>query len=707
MHDENPTPNDLAGRAATAAFFGAPLSGSYATLGILTQVEELRLDVDGNYPQMTASGTVPVSATQNVHWIAELTSPSPNKFTGGIWYKDPAVSGFAYTEVTVEATSSIVPALRWAKVTFSGPGLSPRKRIFKFKSPYFHKVELEFDSETAILAETALNTCEHPNRPATIACENLKIEEVFRRTGFDVRTSSAASVVPTPGAGADTVWSNNEMHDAMQVYWSRFANVAQWSLWTFFARQHEFGSGLGGIMFDDIGPNHRQGTSLFYDSFISEEPVGDPNPAAFARRMRFWTAVHEMGHSFNLAHSWQKSLGAPYGSPWLPLVDEPEARSFMNYPYAVVGSTTAFFDTFEYRFSDGELLFMRHAPERFVQMGNEAWFSNHGFEDARLHPEPKLKLEVRFNRARPAFEFMEPVVAELKLSNISSEPQMVDENMLTTLDRITILMKRERGATRRYEPYVHMCIQPKARALAPGEALYDSVFLSAGVNGLDLAEPGYYVIQAALHTDAGNILSEPVRLRVAPPVSREEEYLAQDFNSDTVGRLLAFDGSRVLTSAVDTLREVAAQLGERRVAVHARVALAMPLAKKANVLSLPATISTAITSAAQAGGKFMTVSAKPDEAMETIAPAITAKPAQAAETLGHVDYKYYTDYMSASLAKAGDERKAGDLQEQLYETLAARKVKPSVLQEVKERAASYGPDGKARKAAAGSSKSRN
>ena len=46
--------------------------------------------------------------------------------------------------------------------------------------------------------------------------------------------------------------------------------------------------------------------------------VYHPSAVAFVQRMKFWTACHEIGHTFNLAHSWQKSLGAPYGSPWVP-----------------------------------------------------------------------------------------------------------------------------------------------------------------------------------------------------------------------------------------------------------------------------------------------------------------------------------------------------------------------------------------------------
>ena len=74
------------------------------------------------------------------------------------------------------------------------------------------------------------------------------------------------------------------------------------------AARHDQGRSLGGVMFDDIGPNHRQGTAIFTDTFIQDAPPGDPNAAAWRNRMQFWTAVHEMGHAFNLAHAWQKAL---------------------------------------------------------------------------------------------------------------------------------------------------------------------------------------------------------------------------------------------------------------------------------------------------------------------------------------------------------------------------------------------------------------
>ena len=81
------------------------------------------------------------------------------------------------------------------------------------------------------------------------------------------------------------------MHDAMQVFWSHFSATAQWAMWVFFASLHEQGTSLGGIMFDDVGPNHRQGTAIFNDAFISVPPAGDPNPVAWVQRMIFWTRL--------------------------------------------------------------------------------------------------------------------------------------------------------------------------------------------------------------------------------------------------------------------------------------------------------------------------------------------------------------------------------------------------------------------------------
>lgn len=647
--------------------------------------QELRLDVDGRYPLMRASGTFFFSIASRTHWIANLTNTSLNSWTGEIWYKDGDTASFPYTNVNIEVQRSQFPDQRSAAVTFSVAGASNHTFAYKYKSPYFHEVEFEFDFEEGITPLTAIETHAHPNRPATLLQETLSIETVYQRTGFAVTKSGGDTPIGLP-PGLDARWSDNEMHDAMQIHWSRFANRPQWSMWVLFASIHELGQGLGGVMFDDIGPNHRQGTALFYNSFISQSPTGDPAPNAWVNRMRFWTAVHEMGHAFNLAHSWQKQHPLSWGTPWIPLTNEPEALSFMNYPYHYPrgeqqgdgrAQELQFFSKFEFRFSEAELLFMRHAPFRFVQHGNANWFDNHAFEQLNLSPEPSLKLELRVNRQQAVFEFLEPVVLELKLTNISSQPMLISDKLLSELDHMIVIIKKDGQPARQFSPYAQYCWKTQLRVLMPGESTYESLFASVGKGGWQIAEPGYYTIQVALHQEdtEEDLVSNPLRLRIAPPRSYDEEFLAQDFFSEDVGRILTFDGSQVLANGNDTLREVSAKLSDRAVAFHAEVALASVMAKEYKILDLDDPNHP----------KIKVISPKVEEARKEFAAALTDQPKMAAKSLGHIDYKYYVDRFSDWLQKQGDVQGAVDVQDKLLETLSARGVANRVLQAIKKR----------------------
>ncbi len=421
--------------------------------------EVIRLDVDGRYPQMTVSGYD--------HRRARLADPLGSAAAADRAEPIPGidlVQGRRRHVVPVhdrgrDRDAELFPAERRVRIVFSGGGAAKRTVEYSFTSGYFRTVNFEFDVQTGEVLDTAIDTCAHPIRPAGLACESLSIQTVYRRVGCQVTTSPPSIVGAAPGG----TWSDMEMHDAMQVHWSRFANTAQWAMWVFFAALHESGTGLGGIMYDDLGPNHRQGTALFLDSFIANPPSRDPNPDAWRDRMRFWTAVHEMGHAFNLAHSWQKA-GA---SGWVPLANEPEARSFMNYPYNVAGGQNAFWSDFPFRFSDPELLFIRHAPERFVQMGNADWFDHHGFEEARIEEGTGFALELRVNREQARYEFMEPVWIELKLTNVAEQPQLVDANTLDA-DSLTIVLKKDRAAARQLVPFRQKCVEPEIDGAAAG-----------------------------------------------------------------------------------------------------------------------------------------------------------------------------------------------------------------------------------------------
>lgn len=658
--------------------------------------ETLRVDVDGSYPQMQVSSTSTHLLRQRT-WIAAVERRRPRtgrwEYEGPIWYTDGYPAGtFPYTSVLVAVDPpSLFGSTGSARVRLTGPGGVTSTATYAFSSRSFHPVDLEHDVTEDAEPVMEIGTHDHPVRPAALRGERLSISTVFRRAGFAVTESAGSGSVPLTGTGVDGVWSDAEMHDAMQSYWSRFADAPQWALWTFWARLSDRGTRLGGIMFDDIGPNHRQGTAVFTGSFIRDVPPGDPAPDAWDRRMRFWTAVHEMGHAFNLAHSWQKDLPG-FGSSWVPLANAPEERSFMNYPYNVAGGQAAFFADFPFRFSDDELTFLRHAPARFVQQGDADWFDHHALEESLAAlPPAEYRLQVRANRVTPVFEFLEPVVLELKLTSTGTEPKIVHADVLDPQHAVTVV-QREGAAPRQWVPYARTCTRAESTVLMPGASTYAALPVFAGRNGWDVSEPGTYRVTVVVEVDGRPVRSEPFSLRVLPPRTFEEQRLAGDLLTDRVGRALAFGGTGVDTVATDVLHETVETVPGSRAAIHAAAALARPLARAHKVLVIP-DAGAPLTSVAAAGGSVTTRAADVDAALAVATRTVGTD--EAAETLGHIGARRYADGLSDDLAAAGATQEAASLERRLHHVLAGRGVLPAVLEaiEAKADALAAGGDG--------------
>lgn len=626
-----------------------------ASIPILIRNEELRVDVDGRYPQMTASGKITNGWRQSSNWIARLRPYGRNRWLGWIWYKYPTSAAFPYTRVYIKAEPSFYSHQRKVTAIFFGGGAPKRVREYKYSSAYFHPVEFEFDYERGTSPNLSVDTHAHPNRPASMPrTANLYPELTYRRAGFRATRSRGTNAISSVNSGQNLTWSDGEMHDVMQAYWSRFDNRPQWALWTFWARQHDRGHGLGGIMFDDIGPNHRQGTSVFEESFISEPPAaGDPAPAAFVDRMQYWTLIHEMGHAFNLAHSWQKHLG----TPWIPLVSNPEDRSFMNYPYYVNGGEPAFFSDFDYRFTDQELLFLRHAPGQFVQQGNADWFDNHGFEtpeeEQQTGKEGGLVLEIGLNRSEPRFEFLEPVMLEVQIRNTSKEFKSIPAGLIKDADHVTVIIKKDGNPARQWHPYARYLEAAKVINLAPGDTHLDDLFISAGLNGWDLAEPGIYDIQVRIEVADEVLVSDRLRVLVEVPKSREEEIVAQDIFTEEAGRVMKFDGSQVLKTGIKAWEDLVARLPASKAANHALLTLALPKTRDYRCLDIKTAAEALYLDANVA---FRTVKADAPEAEEMLTAALTQNPQGAADTLGYQDYVAYCDTCAKWREAEGDEK---------------------------------------------------
>ncbi len=106
---------------------------------------ELRLDVDGRYPLLKASGTFN-SMTQSLHWIADLRESGPLSWDGTITYKNPGDVNLPFSAVAITSCGFTDSEDRKVILRLSGEGNYISIKEFVYASSYFHTVDFEFDS---------------------------------------------------------------------------------------------------------------------------------------------------------------------------------------------------------------------------------------------------------------------------------------------------------------------------------------------------------------------------------------------------------------------------------------------------------------------------------------------------------------------------------------------------------------------------------
>ena len=106
---------------------------------------------------------------------------------------------------------------------------------------------------------------------------------------------------------------------------------------------------------------------------------------------------------------------------------------------------------------------MRHAPERFVQMGNADWAVDHGFEQPNISTHPSFNLELRVNRKSSIFQWLEPTVIEIKLTNTSNQPQSINKHILSDLYGMTVMVKKMENKDGDYYLMLNICGTKRTR----------------------------------------------------------------------------------------------------------------------------------------------------------------------------------------------------------------------------------------------------
>ncbi|MGH2946830.1 MAG: hypothetical protein ACRDPC_11315 [Solirubrobacteraceae bacterium] len=555
---------------------------------------ELRVDVDGRRPQQRLSGDLyfhfhfcgPITLYGRSFVVENLTidhEPHEISISGPVvYYQDPANTADSI-RVEIPRASLFAPApaacVHWLALgkivaTYACPKISE----------YFRTATLEVDRFQGTVFPPGIDPDIDPS-PSGLP-SSVSVRTVFQRSGIDLTVHHDDLLNDPESADPGDNWSEAELHDLMEARFDRFANTLHWNTYGVIVPRFgdpNYNSGYYGTMFDwggwQVGDTYfRQGCALAEEATRGRE-VGTLYDSSDKKdRLLLETFIHEVGHSFNLPHAWQRGTNADSAS-----------ESFMNYPWGYTGGSggeTEFWSNFRWEFDDVELVWMRHADRRDVIFGGRDWIGNNlsaysRAEIERSHAPLELTVE-----SSEVFDFGVPVTLQLGLGlvNASASPVSVVDQLQPEDGLTRVFIERPNGDIVEFVPPVlrHKA-PPELKELGPGEAAYESIQLSYGAKGHQFADPGEYLIRILVPCfPFGYMVARAHRIRIAAPGSRASENRAHLLNGYPAAKFMYFGGSRRYPEVVGRLEEAVDRYAETDpIAVrHIQYALGRDAARK-------------------------------------------------------------------------------------------------------------------------------
>ncbi|MFC5825462.1 hypothetical protein [Nonomuraea insulae] len=511
----------------------------------------LRVDVDGPRPTGRISGDLFTVAGATTSYVGSFVVGTPAVDGERIQGRGDFTAGTAVRDVSVTITGGTGTA-----------AVAGRTYQVSFVSPFFRSVLLEQDSVVGSVPFVSYRTGTLPG-PTGSPARELTVPAAYAEAGVELRLTEPG-VVPVDGSGADLAWDDAELHHAMTRHFSVFGDAPAWRVWLLVASKHV--GGYRGIMFDYDDAHQRQGSAVFYDAIKGTTPE--------AQRGQLRTYVHELGHAFNLLHSWQKNLGTP-PQPLGPNGGFGDL-SWMNYVQNYrPGGEPGYWAAFPFQFTDAELVHIRHGFYRDVAMGANAF--GRGAAEIAPFEQPVedrsgLRLELR---AKESFEFGEPVIVELKLS-YTGEPRVTHGHLHPDTEFTQVSITQPGGRTVLYRPMMRHCVDtsPQIRLDEGNPAMYRSAFIGHGRDGHYFQLPGEYHVRAQyIAADGSRIVSPACLVKVRLPITRDDHEVAELMLGEDQGKLFSLLGSDSpeLRSGNLALDEVISRYGGHPLAVYARL----------------------------------------------------------------------------------------------------------------------------------------
>ncbi|HWO58976.1 MAG TPA: hypothetical protein VNO31_02885 [Umezawaea sp.] len=551
-------------------------SGRYRSPALGFQLE-LRVDIDGRRPLRKLSGdyysvsgaTTTYFGSWTVDAVTITSTPTLVTIVGTA--RTTWTTTYTVARVTIPRVTIFQPApaatIRWATPTGT-PGAT---YACAWESGAFRTVELEQDCEAGVTAFASYNT---GSLPSGGPARTLSTAGAYAEAGVQMVDTGAANVITT---SSSHIWTNASLHNAMVTHFSRYQESPQFKVWLLHAMRHELGVGLRGIMFDQQGLQ-RQGCASFYQAISAGTPAN--------LREQLYVNTHELGHCFNLFHSFHKTFMTP------PLPNRPGSLSWMNYPqnYApgggVPGGATAFWAAFPFQFDDLELAHVRHGFRNNVIMGGNpfgtgaAMRADDGFGDPIIDTSG-LELRIAVTPDRPVLGT--PVVLEIKLLVERTQQVHQREQLHPKYRFVQVAISRPRGDVVVHQPPVSHCAVPDLVLAGHGEAQPISAYIGYDASvGQVFEDPGTYRIRASyVAPDGSVIVSNVTSVRIAAPRTEQSERVADLLLTDQAGMALTLLGSdsKYLAEGTRALETVASDYGDHPAALYAKLALGINAAR--------------------------------------------------------------------------------------------------------------------------------
>lgn len=558
------------------------LSGTYNGLGRDVELV-LRLDIDGSTALNMLSGELNQSVRLKDFNYLNLRKHS---FIGDdITYAEEGnrvvfttpIRFFRLPELTGSIKVEIDPSSAVARLKLTGYGYHKQPLTFALEktSDYFRDIRLEIDYEKGTEMPEPFKPWSTESHPAGMPEEPISIQGAFQRSGIDVVVHSDHTPIPTAATGIDSRWTSAELHAAMNSYFSLISTDPTWNVYLLIGMEY-INPGVSGIMFDSGDPLPRQGVAVFYEHFKDLSPDG-VRARNFVR-----TTVHELGHAFNLLHSFQKGVFSEFGFGDNPfMMPRSDSLSYMNYPWRYPyghnrpsgwNGTADYWARFPFAFDKSELMHLRHHDRLEVIFGGEA-FGIHGHSrlsalqsaeiERRIHASP-LKLNLRAKQVMreqvKSYDHMEPVHLELKLECSRADDVEISKQLDPSAGLVAVYVQKPGGEIVKFRPLMTACYEDsQTETLRPGLPVYQDLHLTFGRDGFYFQDPGAYEVRAVyLGGERLTAYSNVLQIYVGAPKTVERDRLAGDFFDPIKGQLLAVgpSASSRFSAQVDFFRDV-------------------------------------------------------------------------------------------------------------------------------------------------------